>query len=102
MPDTTYCRYCPRPNPTSSLWCSPECQQADTDRMSAIQTLGRQLAATECCVNCEYEGKGDTPCMFPTPQKGGEPPFMTQAAMPDPSGLGVNCVQFRSASEAGA
>jgi hypothetical protein len=66
--------------------------------MTAIQSLGQKLASTKCCVNCEYEGDAPSPCQFPNPQKGGEPPFMTQAAMPNPANLGVNCVQFRPAT----
>lgn len=102
MRETNTCRYCAMPHGSSSLWCSHKCQEADTDRQRAAQALTGHLSTAECCVNCEYEGTAASPCQFPDPQKGGEPPFMTQAAMPDPSNLGVNCMQFRKASNTGA
>ena len=44
------------------------------------------------CNRCEYDANG---CFFPTPQRGGTPPFMVQAVMPDDSKGGTTCWQFR-------
>ena len=48
------------------------------------------------CCNCEYHG--DKGCHFPDPQRGGPPPFMATAAMPDTRNGGAGCVQYRAPS----
>lgn len=91
------CRHCGMPHPSSSLWCSPKCQEADYDRQVSKASLIKQLSSAQSCINCEYEGHVE-PCMFPEPQKGGEAPFMATAEMPDPRSAGANCGQFRQAT----
>jgi len=47
------------------------------------------------CERCEYE-LGSS-CYFPEPKRGGEPPFMVTAAVPDARQGGKKCIQFRPA-----
>lgn len=46
------------------------------------------------CEHCEYERSSS--CHFPEPQRGGEPPFMAAAALPDARDGGKRCVHFRA------
>lgn len=91
------CRRCGMPHGSSSLWCSPKCQEAGYDRQMSKASLIKHISTTQSCINCEYEGHVE-PCMFPDPQKGGEAPSVATVKMTNSSNAGANCGQFRRAA----